>query len=192
MGRDKALLKVNGSSVSLMLAERYAKSLGPVAFSVDRTGRFPHGSFTELVDAYPGQGPFNGLYSAFTKTAEDCVFLTATDMPNGDPGLVHRLAERMGGHDICTIRRKSGYIEPLFAIYHRRSLPLVKECLEEERLSLLELYRELDVLAVPEEELPEWDLDKVLFNINTCSDYDIYLSKIEPGEQNVSVEPMLL
>lgn len=173
MGRDKALLEMQGGTMSLVLARRYA-ALGPVAFAVDEPGRFDCGGFPELADAYPGRGPFNGLHSAFTRTEEEFVFLTATDMPNGDPALAGRLLEEIGDCDACTILRRNGFVEPLFSVYRRSCAPLARECLETGKYSLLELFRRMKVRQVPEESLPDWDMEFVLCNINTPQAYRRY------------------
>ena len=183
MGQDKAILETNKGLLSLALAERYSRELGPVAFSVDHKGRFPCGGFTEYEDAFPGRGPLNGLYSAFLYAREEYIFLTATDMPNGDPALVQFLLERMinANRDICTIRRNNGFLEPLFSIYRRNCYPIVKDCLEKKKLSLHELYDKNSVLAESEGSLPQWNLDVVLYNINTPQDYRRFMAGKEAG-----------
>lgn len=178
MGKDKALLEVQGGIMSLMLAERYSSVLGDVAFSVDISGRFECGAFPELPDAFPGKGPLNGLYSAFHATEDDLVFLTATDMPCGDPTLAKKLADCIDDNDICTILRRNGYVEPLFSVYHRRCLPMVEMCLNEGVYSFLRLFRSLSVRAILEESLLEWDVDRILTNVNTPSDYRQYRAEI--------------
>ena len=120
MGRDKAALPWAGSTMLQSLIDRYATSLGPVAVSVNKAGRFAFSGAAELVDRYPDMGPLNGILSAFDQSGEDLVFLTATDLPFGDPALVRRLEELMGEADACVMRRGVKGIEPLFALYHRR------------------------------------------------------------------------
>ena len=173
MGCDKALLETGGSVMSLMLAERFA-ALGETVFSVDRPGRFSCGAFRELTDVFPGKGPLNGLYSAFSKTAEDIVFLTATDMPCGEPELVRVMLAAMGKNDICTVCRSGGRYEPLFSLYHRRCFPSVERCLREGKLSFYELFRTHPVRMLSGEELPGWDLERILTNVNTPEDYRDY------------------
>jgi molybdopterin-guanine dinucleotide biosynthesis protein A len=123
MGRDKALLKLNGENLSLTLADRFSKSLGPAAFSVDAAGRFPCRGYPELVDRFPGRGPMNGLISGLEYAGGGHILLLATDMPCADPALALELESRLGGHDVCAIRRAGGRIEPLFAVYGPRCLP---------------------------------------------------------------------
>jgi molybdopterin-guanine dinucleotide biosynthesis protein A len=174
MGRDKAMLPAGSGTMLESLVRRYSR-LGPVAISVNRAGRFETYGALELIDAYPGMGPLNGLYSAFSHMGEDVVFLTATDLPLGDENLALHLVGRIHGHDACVIERRSGGWEPLFAVYSRSCLPKVKECLEDGRLSFADLLREIDVLYIKESQLEGWDLDIVLMNVNTQKDYEKYL-----------------
>lgn len=171
MGRDKAQLPFEGTSMSGALIKRYGKSLGDVAVSVDRAGRFMCDGATELVDSFPGKGPLNGLYSAFSSTGAELVFLTATDLPYGDPELAKLLADRIGGHDASVIQRSSGHLEPVFAVYRRSCLEAVKSCIEEGIFAFTRFFERIDVRLVPESELTGWELDRVLYNVNTITQY---------------------
>lgn len=171
MGKDKAMLKVNGQEMSLYLAKRYAEQFDAVAFSVDRAGRFETGGFPELPDAFPGLGPGNGLYSAFTVGGADTVFLTATDMPCGDPALAKRLEDMLTGYDACVIRRNDGRVEPLFAWYRKSCLPFIEENLRSGFFSLRRLFSLVNTRYVDEKELAGWDLETVLRNLNTPEEY---------------------
>ena len=171
MGRDKAMLPVAGVPMARLLASRFRDAGFSVAFSVDRAGRFPLGDERELPDAFPGEGPLNGLYSAFTQTAEDAVFFTATDLPGGDPALAKRLIELLDGHDACLIRRADGRAETLFGVYARSCLPAAERCLREGRRAMRAAIEGLRVRWVDEAELPEWELARVLRNVNTPEEY---------------------
>lgn len=162
MGRDKALLEVDGIPLALHLAERYS-ALGAVAFSVDRIGRFPVGRYMELVDKYPGQGPLNGLISAFEESEEDLVFLTATDMPAGTVEAVQCLLDSLGDCDACIYEG-----EPLFGVYKRSCLAPALGHLQAGRRSFYGLLEDLHVCQLPKE-------DKNIFlNLNTPADYEMY------------------
>ena len=177
MGRDKALLPWGGREMSLTLAARYRETLGAVAMAVDRPGRFPIGDALELPDAFPGKGPLNGIYSAFTQTAEDCILLTATDLPNGDPALALALRDKMGDADACVIRRRDGTLETLFAIYARSCLDAAAACLESGRCSVRAMLDRLRVRYVEEAELEEWELSYILLNVNTPEEYENFVRK---------------
>ncbi len=171
MGRDKALLPWQGETMLQSLIDKYTAELGPVAVSVNERGRFAFHSAAELTDPYPGMGPLNGIVSAFEQTDAQTVFLTGTDLPFGEPELVRSLAGLMGRSDACVIRRGEKGIEPLFALYGRSCLAAARGCLSEGRKSFRELFGEIDVRYVSAGELPEFDLERILRNVNTPEDY---------------------
>ena len=171
MGSDKAMLPVAGVPMARLLAERFRAAGFRVAFSVDRVGRLPLEGTRELPDAFPGQGPLNALYSAFTQTDEQTVFCTATDLPGADPALAERLLAMLGDCDACLIRRADGRTEPLFGVYTRRCLPEAERCLRSGRRAMRAMLETLRVRWADEAELPEWDLSRVLRNVNTPGEY---------------------
>ena len=181
MGRDKALLPVGNETMSLKLAKCYA-CLGPVAFSVDRSGRFDCGGYLELPDTYPRKGPLNGLYSAFTQTDENAAFFTATDMPNGDPELARTLSYGLGEYDASIIRRADGRLEPMFGVFRRRCLPQVKAALESENRSFRAVFERMNVHYFSEDDLKEWDLNVILANLNTPEAYESFLAQEALGD----------
>ena len=170
MGRDKATLEWNGTTMLQSLIDRYA-ALGPVAVSVDRAGRFSFHGAAELVDRFPGMGPLNGLVSGFESTDEPLLLLTATDLPFGDPALARRLAERIGDAGAAVLQRGVKGIEPLFAVYARKALPEARSCLASGKKSFRDLFERVTVRSVLPEEVPEFDLGHVLTNVNTPEEY---------------------
>ena len=170
MGRDKATLEWNGTTMLQSLIDRYA-ALGPVAVSVDRAGRFSFRGGLELVDRFPGMGPLNGLVSGFESTDEPLLLLTATDLPFGDPALALCLKERMGDAGAAVLRRGVKGIEPLFAVYARKALPAARACLTSGEKSFRNLFERIAVRFVLPEEVPEFDLSRVLTNVNTPEEY---------------------
>ena len=171
MGRDKAALPWGGGTFLQSLIDKYA-ALGPVAVSVDRPGRFAFRGAAELVDAFPGQGPLNGLVSGFSETGAEEIFLTGTDLPLGEAALARRLAEKRGGADACVLRRGAKGFEPLFAVYGRGCLAAARAALEAGERSFLHLLRGVAVRCVAPEEVSEFDLDRVLLNVNTPEEYE--------------------
>ena len=171
MGREKARLPFQNSAMLQVLIDRDAKALGPVAVSVDEAGRFAFTGAAELLDPAPGQGPLNGLISGFAVTFAPELFLTATDLPLGDPALVKRLAALRGSADACLLRWDDGTPEPLFAVYGKSCLPAARAVMEQGRRSMRAMLETVSVRYVSPAELQEFDLTRILKNINTLSDY---------------------
>jgi molybdopterin-guanine dinucleotide biosynthesis protein A len=163
MGKDKAMLPMDGQTMALLLARRY-EDMGPVAFSVNQAGRFPVGNYRELVDEYPGCGPLNGIVSAFRQTGEDVVFLTATDMPAGDTAAVEALVQGLEGYDACIYGN-----EPLFGVYHRRCLEEAVACLEAGEYALRGFLRKIQLHRL------ETTRQELFTNLNTPEEYQAFL-----------------
>lgn len=172
MGRDKALLPIGEKTMLQYLIDKYSSAIGPVAVSVNREGRFPFEGATELLDKYPDMGPLNGLVSAFEKSEEDTVFVTGTDLPFGEPGLALRLEELMGDADACIMRRGKKGFEPLFAIYRRVCGERADECLSQGKKSIRDLLELIKIRYVEPEELEDYDLERILMNVNTPEEYE--------------------
>ena len=169
MGRDKATLPYRGTTLLQYQIDRY-RTLGPVAVSVARAGTYPFTGALELVDRYPDAGPLNGLLSGFS-TGETALLLTAVDLPYGEPALALRLAALRGEADICMLRRGTKGVEPLFAVYGAGCAAAAARCLDAGKLAMTELFSLCSVRYVLPEELPEFDLDRCLRNVNTPEDY---------------------
>lgn len=173
MGRDKAMLPLGGKTMLQYLIDKYSASLGPVAVSVNTAGRFPFSGAVEIVDRYPDMGPLNGIVSAFEEMDTDCIFMTGTDLPFGDPELAKRLYELMGEADACIMRRGKKGFEPLFAIYRRSCAGRASVCLAEGKKSIRDLLETVKVRYVEPEQLPEFDLERILMNVNTAEEYEM-------------------
>jgi Molybdopterin-guanine dinucleotide biosynthesis protein A len=163
MGKDKAMLPFNGTPMALSLAARYV-AMGPVAFSVDRPGRFPVGTYSELTDEYPGLGPLNGIVSAFSQTDANVILLTATDMPCVNPESARRLLAALGFHDACLYRD-----QPLFGVYARNCLESARQCLSAGRLSFRDLFNHIDVLYRTPDKMEQF------LNLNTPEEYEKFI-----------------
>lgn len=171
MGRDKAMLPIGGKTMLQYLIDKY-QPMGPVAVSVNTHGRFPFEGAMEMVDRYPDMGPLNGLVSAYMESHEELIFMTGTDLPFGEIDLVERLTELMGDAEACIMRRGKKGFEPLFAIYRRSCGAKAAACLAQEKKSIRDILDAVDVRYVESEELSEFDLDRMLMNVNTPEEFE--------------------
>lgn len=165
MGRDKAGVMLTGRTLLNRMEAELAPLFGEVYVSVDRPGRYP--GYRELADLRPGQGPLAGLEAAFLRTGAEAVFLAAVDLPFAGASLAARILAEAGAADACVIRRRSGEAEPLFALYRRGCLEPLTACLNEGRRAVKALLDRVDCRWLEEEELPEFDLERALWNVNT-------------------------
>lgn len=170
MGRDKAMLPFGEGTMLSHLVSLYRPWFDVTAVSVNKAGRFDTYGAQEVVDRHAGEGPLAGLEASFLDTGADVIFLTATDLPFGDPALALYLLERLDGHDACLIRH-GGRAETLFAVYAAACLAPVRQALGEGRRSMSQVLEKVDTLEIPAGDLPQFDLDRILRNVNDPEEY---------------------
>ena len=177
MGRDKAALPFGEETMLSHLVHTYQPYFDLTAVSLNTPGRFDTAGAMEVVDRRPGEGPMAGLEAAFLDTGADVIFLTGTDLPFGDPALARHLVESLGTHDICLIRSDKGP-EPLFAVYSSRCLSAIRKSLEEGRRSMYGVIQQMDTLELPAESLPQFDIARILSNVNDPEEYAKALERL--------------
>lgn len=170
MGRDKAVLPFGEETMLARLVRLYRPYFDITAVSVNTAGRFDTYGALEVVDRHPGDGPLAGLEAAFLDTEADRIFLTATDLPLGDPALARYLADSLGEYDACLIRSDKG-LEPLFAVYSSACLDAVRQALETGHRSMYRMLQQVRTLALPAQSLTGFDVQRILTNVNDPQEY---------------------
>ncbi len=172
MGRDKALLEVNGRPLVRLVAERLAEVADPVLLAPGSVGRFGHLGFDEVADwpPGPGAGPLPALGAGLAAADRPLMAAVAVDMPFASPAVFRLLAGRWRGEQAVVPVTASGP-QPLHAIYSRSALPAIRVALDQGRLALLDLLGDLDVLEVAETEWTAADpAGRFAWNLNRPDD----------------------
>lgn len=115
-----------------------------------------------------GRGPLAGIYTAMQKQEADWYLVTACDMPFIRKETAQVLSSYCQEHVDAVVPCILGRLQPLFALYHRRSFPLIHECLMENQLAIKDLLQKLKVHVVAEDELNMTSNE--FHNINKRSD----------------------
>jgi len=169
MGYPKCLLHVPGGPT---LVEHLVEKLAPLVPEILVTGRPPplvEGT-RPVRDRYRVHSPLVGLEAGLAASSFDISLVVACDMPFVVPSLADYLLSLAAGAD-AVVPRVRGYFEPLFAVYRRRILPVVRSHIKAGDLKVTGIYRELAVRAVPEPELRRFDPElKSFINLNTVRD----------------------
>lgn len=174
MGGDKVLIPLDGKP----LLERVWASLAEVAETVVVVGGEPrldaYGVRT-IPDLYPGADSLGGLATGLTYVREtlgpDAWMLgVACDMPFLEPRLLARLAQACGDNDIVVPRTAAGH-EPLCSLYRATCLPAMVREIERGNLRIRNLYDQVRMTEVGEEEIRKLDPElRSFLNINRPED----------------------
>jgi molybdopterin-guanine dinucleotide biosynthesis protein A len=165
MGRDKALLPYRGAALVEHIASLVREAAGSVALIGDPR-RYARFGYPVHPDNVPHCGPLGGIHTALTVTTTDWNMVVACDMPAIShaslDGLLRRAARTERSCVVAT--GPGGEPEPLCAVYHRRSLPVLARAIQDKRFRLRDLVPELDAEA--------WALDgPSLANVNTPAEW---------------------
>jgi molybdopterin-guanine dinucleotide biosynthesis protein A len=123
MGRDKALLPFRGGTLAQAVAAQVAEAAGS-AILVGDPARYGGLGFPATADLYPGEGPLGGILTALHHTVADWNLVTACDMPAIEAALLRLLLDTAENTDpdVLIPAGPTGLVEPLCAVYHRRTL----------------------------------------------------------------------
>lgn len=103
-------------------------------------------------DRFAQTHPMGGLATGLGAVRHRAAFACAADMPLIEPGLIGLLAEAASGYD-AAVPVWGGRLEPLCAVYSKRSLGVLEKMVSEERLALQDLFEIMPTRFVQEDEV---------------------------------------
>jgi molybdopterin-guanine dinucleotide biosynthesis protein A len=151
MGRDKALLPIEGSLMVERTAEVVCAAAGSVTLigAPGRYARLGLPVLSDLVEDGPG-GPIFGLHTALKTTCADWNLLVACDMPGLTAGFLSDLlaAAKQLGCD-CLVPKTDSGLHPLCAVYHRRTARTVEFAVQHKRFKMHDLLKSFGAVSWP-------------------------------------------
>jgi len=149
MGRDKALLSIDGSLLVERIAEVVRAAAGNVTL-IGAPGRYAHLGLPVLPDLAPDGGPICGLHTALKATRADWNLVVACDMPGLTAGFLSGLlaaAQQLGC--ACLAPQTDCGLHPLCAVYHRRSADAVEFAIQHKSFKMHDLLKSLGTVSWP-------------------------------------------
>jgi molybdopterin-guanine dinucleotide biosynthesis protein A len=165
MGRDKALLPYQGTTLLRHIARAVEEAAGNVALIGD-PALYSDSGYPVYPDELPGCGPLGGIHTALSLSKTDWSLVVACDMPGISAGPLRALLDQAAkSHRDCVLAAgPTGAPEPLCAVYHRRCLPAVLRAIRDKRLKMRDFVAEVDA------EIMALD-PAVLANVNTPKEW---------------------
>ena len=140
MGRDKALIELNGQALSVRVADALRRAgaepviaVGGDAEALRRLG------LTVVPDDDPGSGPLNGVASALRALPDaHIVAVLACDLLQPDPGAVQRLVDALAEHPgaLAAVPKLEGRHHWHHAVWRASALPKIEAALAADRRAL--------------------------------------------------------
>ncbi len=167
MGEGKASLKIGGKQVIELILEKLRVAFDDVLIVGNSNFIYPLSQVGVLADAILGKGPLGGIYTGLLNSKSEYNFFCACDMPFLNIDLLKFIISEIDASD-AVIPMVRGFVEPLHAIYSKRCLPAIKNCLENGDLKIKNFFPEVKCKYIPEIEIRKYDPSLHSFlNLNT-------------------------
>ncbi|MEQ1701324.1 MAG: molybdenum cofactor guanylyltransferase [Ilumatobacteraceae bacterium] len=165
MGRDKALLPVDGVAMAAHVAAalRGGGCDEVVAIGGDAVGLAAVG-LTVVPDEFPGDGPLGGVITALAAHPDaSMVVIVACDLPRLQPSSVAALLAALPGHEVAVATGDAGRPQPVCAAWQPSAVAALRPAFVAGERRMMQAIGLLVQVTVP---VPAQDLA----NVNTPSD----------------------
>ncbi len=177
MGRDKALLEFQGSTLAGRIAECVRRVAGNVTL-IGRPERYRELGYTVIPDRVPGCGPLGGVYTALSASHAEWNLMVACDMPlvtteflealfsnaESGPSTVDCVVSELttaGSESATPGAPEASRLDPLCAVYHRRCATAARRAIDRRILKMHDFLSTLRLRRYPVAD------PALLSNINT-------------------------
>lgn len=153
MGRDKALVELNGRTLlelALTKWQGFGQSLQLSVGPERRAALAPEG-VPAVADIYPERGPLGGLHAGLLACPTELLLLTAVDSPFVTAELAEGLLAAIGPADAC-VYTLDGRPQPLFGLYRTTCLSTAEELLRRNENKMGLLLRRVDTVYLAAED----------------------------------------
>jgi molybdenum cofactor guanylyltransferase len=173
MGRDKALLELNGVAL-IVRAAQLVESVAEACAVVGDSERLEGLLLRVIADDFPGAGPLGGIATALRNSKSEWNLVIACDLPYLTREWLGYLAERALESDAdAVVPMNELGIEPLCAMYRKRCDAAIREALDGGKRKVTDGIARLRTEFVEPDDWKAFDSDRLLFkNMNSPADYE--------------------
>lgn len=163
---NKAFATIANKSVYHIILEKFRLTFEDIITISNEPNLYEAPGVLVFPDVYPGLGPVAGIHSALYHARFEAVFIMGCDMPFMNMDLVEYLLVRLGDYD-CVVPEIDGKLQPLTAVYSKKCLSVLDDCLNHDRLKLIRVFEELNARIVTAQDLISFgNIHEIFMNVN--------------------------
>lgn len=148
-GTDKFSHKIGNNTILDSVIEKFEARTDDIFLQVsenqciDQPRINNYKSIKKNVDIIKDHGPLGGIYSAIEFAKYNSVFVVAGDLPFVDEQIYFELLKNSSAQ-LVVPQWKSGFVEPLCALYSKELLRAIKDQLDDGNLKISNLYKSIE------------------------------------------------
>lgn len=184
MGTNKALLKLNEKTTIERMVDILKVYFDDIILVTNDKDSYRSLGVKMVSDHYPGKGPLAGFHAGLMASRYDVNFIVACDMPFISGELASELVKKIGHYD-ALVPVINGKMQTLCAVFQKKTVNKIEECIGNGRLPIKHLLEHLNVLYVTEKDLEVYnsiDMERVFFNMNHPHEYEDAKKWLEADE----------
>ncbi len=166
MKYNKAFAEIAGRSVINIIVDKFNQYFEEIIIISNEPELYYELGPVVYTDIYPHMGPVSGIHSGLYHARHDQAFILGCDVPFINMELVEYMFNQLGDYD-SVVPEIDTYLQPLSAIYSKKCLPVLTNCLENNKVKLIRIFEELNALTLNRNELERFGVVEELFlNVN--------------------------
>ena len=174
MGRDKALLEIDGKPFIHRIAETLRQIFNHVVIISDHGENYKFLNLPIYDDVYKNCGPLGGIHSALTHSTTKSVFIVPCDIPFLSPDVVRSILFSHG-YPAAPVPTALGCIQPLCGVYTRRCLPLLEKHLKRGQFKVHRFLEGSDAAFVSLPDRTDGEISSLIANINSVEEFNRWI-----------------
>jgi molybdopterin-guanine dinucleotide biosynthesis protein A len=171
--RDKTLLKLDGARLLIeTIVDRCRGLFDEILIMSNRENKFGIEGTAECSDLFPNLGPIGGIHGGLRFMKGERALVAACDMPFFDIVLAEKMLALSDGCE-AVVPRDGEWMQPLFAVYTKSSLPVFEAHISRGTKRPLEVIRNLRTRYIDRDEWEVMEEHKgrdIFYNINCQKD----------------------
>ena len=192
MGEDKAFAPFQGKTLLEWMRDKLSPLFPHVFVVVRDPFRFHDLGLPVVNDALPEVGSAVGVYTAVLAAPTERVICVACDMPFVTSHLLWELADRSEGFDVF-VPRHGGYMQPLCAVYSKRTLDAYREFIAAGGRRIFDIYPDLNTGYLDMDDGRYGDPEQLFMNVNTPAELELARRRTaeEGGGWRAALQPRI-
>ncbi len=170
MGRNKALLELNGQTLIARVLDRLALLCDELIVSTNDVELYADLPARVVPDLVPGWGALGGVHAGLAAASNERAVVVACDMPLLNLPFLRYMAVVSPGYDVV-VPHVGGFYEPLHAVYNVCCVEPIAQLIAEGSQRITDLYRRVRLRELGEEDVRLFDAALSFVNVNTPQEW---------------------